>query len=282
MRSAPELTRILFCRNCGFRFFDRGLSETEASRYYDSYRSETYFLERNSCEPFYTRRIHRQLSSWLVSEQRRQALAIALSGSGAPEHFETVLDFGGSDGSLIEDIPSTKRVVFDLSGATIRNGIGRVSEQVMRSHRWNLVVCAQVLEHVSDPHGTMSTLADLLAPNGWLYLEVPDEMWSNRTCAGNARHRWLGWLVKKRKLLMMADTISTACRILLGFLPPFGFIPMREHLQYFTEPALVAIAQRSGLHVVHSGRNAVGQIYVTATNCLQPPSAAAPFPHALT
>ena len=102
MRSAPELTRILFCRQCGFRFFDRGLSEIEAARYYDDYRSDTY--------------------------------------------------------------------------------------------------------------------------------------------------------------------LSTACRILLGFLPPFGFIPMREHLQYFTEPALVAMARRSGLRVVRSGRNAAGQIYLTATH----------------
>lgn len=116
MRSTPELTRILFCRNCGFRFFDRGLSEIEASRYYDGYRSETYLQERNRCEPFYTRRVHRELTSWLESGQRRRALASALSASGAPEYFQAVLDFGGGDGSLIEEIASTKKAVFDLSG----------------------------------------------------------------------------------------------------------------------------------------------------------------------
>ncbi len=126
------------------------------------------------------------------------------------------------------------------------------------------MVCAQVLEHVSDPRTTVETIASLLEDGGWLYLEVPDEMWSNRTFAGPARDHWLRWVINKPKLLMAADTLSTACRILLGFLPPFGFTPMREHLQYFTEHALATIVGSCGLSVINTGRNTVGQIYVVA------------------
>src|SRR5690242_17698195 len=38
----PELTRVMFCDECGFRFFGRGLSDEEAGRYYASYRDVSY------------------------------------------------------------------------------------------------------------------------------------------------------------------------------------------------------------------------------------------------
>jgi len=103
---------------------------------------------------------------------------------------------------------------------------------------------------------------------------VPDEIWTNRTFDSAARDRWLAWLVKRRLPLIAADSASTACRILFGFLPPFAFIPMREHLQYFTENALASVVESSGLHVVRCGRNGVGQIYAVA-NKRQPGSARA-------
>lgn len=263
LQCTPEITPILFCGHCGFRFFDRGLTETESFRLYDGYRNEAYFTERNACEPFYTRSAHRRIAE-CASLPRRQAVVAALSKAGAPARFESVLDFGGGDGGLIADFPATERTVYDLSGAAPVDGVHQASAADMASRHWDLVVCAQVLEHVSDPRATLATLAGLLAPQGLLYLEVPDEIWSNRTFAGAARDGWLRWLVSKRRLLIAADTLSTACRILFGFLPPFGFIPMREHLQYFTTNALVALVRTSGLHVVRAGHNAVGQIYVVA------------------
>lgn len=265
MCKEPELTRIVFCQSCGLRFFDRGLSDTEASRYYQDYRSTAYCFERNREEPFYTRRAHRQIASWLASAPRRAALAAALVANGAPAHFDAVLDFGGGDGTLISELPCFERAVFDLSEAAPIEGIVRVNEGSRGLRPWNLIVCAQTLEHASSPRALVMTMAGLLAPEGWLYLEVPDEMWSNRTLAGSTRDRWLRWLVGRRRILMAADTLSTACRIVLGFLPPFGFIPMREHLQYFTEQALSALVRRSGLQLAGCGRNAVGQIYAVAT-----------------
>lgn len=274
LQSAPALTRIVFCQKCGLRFFDRGLSATEAARYYAAYRSSDYFSERHRHEPFYTRRAHDRIASWLRSQQRRVALAGALAGCGAPEHFESVLDYGGGDGGLIADLPADMRATFDLSGAAATEGTVQVAEADMAARQWSLAVCAQTLEHVSDPHATLATLAGLLSPQGWLYLEVPDEMWSNHTLAGNARDHWLRWLAGRRILLVATDTMSTACRILFGFLPPFGFIPMREHLQYFTESALAALVVRSGLVLVRCGRNSEGHIYAVATR--KHPVAASP------
>lgn len=264
MDSAPALTRIMFCANCGFRFFDRGLSKSEAERYYRGYRSDDYCAARNRFEPFYTARVHRELALWLASPHRRQAVADVLVHHSGNGKFGSILDYGGGDGTLIADLDAGERAVFDPSGAQPVAGVSRIAEEACSGRQWDLIVCAQVLEHLTDPRHAVEKLGAMLAPDGRLYLEVPDEIWKNRSFAGTLRDRWLAWLVKRPRLLLAGDILSTGCRIKLGILPPFGFIPMREHLQYFTEDALCALIHAGGLHVVRSGRNSVGQIYAVA------------------
>lgn len=264
LQAAPAATRILFCNTCGIRFFDRGLSDGEAERYYLGYRSEDYYAARHRCEPFYTRRIHRELASWLGSAQRRQALADVLARCGTGQAPQSILDYGGGDGVLIADFVARERAVMDPSGANPVAGVVRIAHDENIGRQWDLIVCAQALEHVTDPRQTVAQLGSMLAANGRIYFEVPDEIWENRTCAGPARDRWLRWLVRWPAALVAGDILSTACRIKLGVLPPFGFIPMREHLQYFTADALRALIHAGGLHVVGSGRNSVGQIYAVA------------------
>lgn len=270
MEMAPALTRIMFCGNCGLRFFDRGLSADEAERYYRGYRGDEYCAARNRYEPFYTARIHCEIAAWLGSPQRRQALADVLGRSGGIADFRSILDFGGGDGTLIADLDAAERAVLDPSETPPVAGVVRISDEASAGRQWDLIVCAQVLEHVTDPRQTIASLGRLLAPRGRLYLEVPDETWDNRTFAGALRNSWLAWLLAHPTLLVAGDFISTACRIKLGTLPPFGFIPMREHLQYFTEAALRAMVRACGLDVVESGRNTVGQIYAVAA---RPPPA---------
>lgn len=266
MEQPPQPTSIVFCRNCGLRFFERGLSTREAARYYRDYRSEDYRAARHRDEPFYTRRAHRRIAVWLGSAGRRRALAAALAAGGAPICFESVLDFGGGNGALISEISCARRAVFDLTDAPPLPGIQRVDASNLADQGWNLVICAQTLEHASDPAALAATLTDLMGAGSWLYLEVPDEIWTNRNRSwpGHLRDRWLHWLVRRHLPLVIADTVSTTSRILLGALPPFGFVPMREHLQYFTEAALVALVHHSGLQLVWSGRNGEGQICAVA------------------
>ena len=54
-------------------------------------------------------------------------------------------------------------------------------------------------------------------------------------------------------LLLALDVYSTAFRVKLGVLPPFGFVPMREHVSFFTEASLGALARRVGLTVLALG-----------------------------
>jgi hypothetical protein len=246
----------MFCANCGFRFFERGLTPEEATSYYAGYRDYAYLKERNHFEPFYTKKVHLGLDNWLRSKGRRVALAQALELAGAPRSFEAALDYGGGTGQMLLDTPAAHKAVFDLAAEAPEPGIARIQSQELTGRRWELILSCQVLEHLSDPRAVVHEITQILSPGGWFYAEVPDEMWSNGARSGARRDAWVAWVTKRRWPLLMADCVSTACRVKLGFLPPMGFIPMREHLNYFTIESLSKLLAGCGLSVKWSGRNA--------------------------
>jgi hypothetical protein len=122
-----------------------------------------------------------------------------------------------------------------------------------------------VLEHLSDPFFQVSDIARLLSPGGWLYVEVPDQSWRNIASPRAIQRAWLSLLLKSSRALHAADFVSTAIRVKLGFVPPLGFVPMREHINFFTEQAVTALLRRAGLQVRWSGRNSEQAICAVAT-----------------
>ena len=251
----PELTRVMFCDQCGFRFFDRGLSPDEANSYYSSYRDARYFKERNSFEPFYTEKVHRGIHDYLQSKGRRIALAQVLEEVGVSAAFSAALDFGGGAGHMLLDITAPRKAVFDLSDDEMEPGVSRITSPELVGRDWDLVLSCQVLEHVSDPLSVVNQIREMLLPGGSFYAEVPDEMWSNWACSGPVRNAFLAWLVKRPMCLTAGGVLSTGVRIKLGFLPPMAFVPMREHLNYFTTESLRRLLLRAGFSVPWAGKN---------------------------
>ena len=258
----PELTWIMFCDACGFRFYDRGLSESDANRYYGNYRDESYLLERRHFEPFYTQREHDRLEAWMASKNRRVALSDVLKKAGAPERFQAALDFGGGTGKMLADIDAKEKAVFDVIADLPEKGVKRFSSLRELGSEWDLVLSCQVLEHLTDPFESVTIIANTMLEGGWFYTEVPPQIWRNPARNNWARNAFLRWLLKHPHLLLAGDIFSTALRIKCGFLPPFGFVPMREHLNYFTVDALSALVNRSGFQVCWSGTDLEGSICV--------------------
>jgi SAM-dependent methyltransferase len=201
----------------------------------------------------------------MASKGRRVALAHVLNQAGAPKSFQAALDYGGGTGQMLLDVDARRRAVFDVSGGQTESGVSWISSQDKLGSNWDLVLSCQVLEHLSDPLSSVEFIASLLSPGGWFYAEVPIENWAPSARSGPARHAWLSWIINKPGLLVAADTISTAFRVKCGFLPPMAFIPMREHLNYFTTEALCALVQSAGLTVKWSGKNTGNEFCVVAT-----------------
>lgn len=261
---APILTELVCCDSCGFRFFERGLSDAEAARYYTDYRSPAYQRQRRRWEPFYTKARHAEVLSWASAPGRLVNLRTALAAAGALRHFKSVLDHGGSRGDMLHAVSANRKAVFDPSGETTAQGIEAYREESDLPSGWSLILCCQVLEHVSDPLHHVQQLARLLSEDGRLYVEVPPENW--RSAAGNGRLRraWLSALSRVTPLLITADMASAAARIRWGRVPPAGLVAMREHLNFFSPDALLALLRRSGLAIDASGIDAGGQTFAVA------------------
>jgi len=243
------------CRRCGFAFHGRGLRPEEAASYYRGYRDEEYFRARNSHEPFYTRKFHDVLDA---GADRRAALRqylsrFSINGAGVPADF-AILDYGGGKGRLISEIQG-RRFVYDLSGETPVDGVKAISAAELESETFDLVVCAQMLEHATDPYAVAAELLRLVKPGGHLYVEVPyDETWRDLSMDGKLRRLVLSQAKRSRRFNMVLDIYGTAFRLKLKVLPPLAFVPVREHLNFFTPPSLVALGQRLQGEVVDASR----------------------------
>jgi hypothetical protein len=260
----PEVTQLVSCTNCEVRFFDRGLTPTEATRYYRNYRDPKYVSDRQRWEPFYTAGQHAAQVKWSHAPERVAALRAALAASPVPTQVASVLDHGGAHGHMLAAIDATRKAVFDLSGQNSIESVELFHDGRQLPENWELILSCQVLEHVSSPLDYLTELHRRLASTGWLYLEVPIETWRSARGDDVLRESILQFLVRHPRMLIAADVLCTVSRIKLGALPPFGFIAMREHLNYFSESALQHLLERAGFSVPIVGINSVGQRYVIA------------------
>lgn len=261
-RKPPELTRIAFCNHCGFRFFKRGLSNEEVSALYKNYRDNEYFRARNHWEPFYTRAKHDAVVSWARSPSRLADLRYYFDKAGLPAKFNYALDHGGNDGYMLLGLDAETKVVFDPSGCKALPGISAIQNAECIPIGCDIFLSCQVLEHVSNPRDYLRQASALCTDGAHLYIEVPDEQWTNRVAHSRSRDAWLKFLLRHHHLLVAADVFSTSCRVIFGFLPPMSFIPMREHLNYFTIQALDALVSSCGFERLLSGRNGENQLFV--------------------
>jgi len=261
-RGDPRPDSLLTCPDCGFRFYKKRLSDEEAQAYYDGYRDEAYFRTRNRFEPFYTRHVHDELAAWLSSGSRRADLSKALLLGGVEPRFENVLDFGGGSGALIRDLSASRKAVFDPSGGAVEPGIELLAEMPTAAD-WSFITCAQVLEHVSDPSALVGSIRACLKDRGIVYLEVPDQSWRSWKAFRPPR-ALLEFLCRHPVMLLAADVYSTFFRVKFRRLPPFGFVPMREHVNFFTLRALTALAERCGFAVLSRGATSSGSFFLVA------------------
>jgi SAM-dependent methyltransferase len=249
------------CRFCGFAFHGRGLSENEVAKYYLNYRDDTYFTDRNASEPFYTRKVHNKLTELLDGKPRREALAVYLATQNElfsnPVSDLKILDFAGGSGHLIQDLPG-KKFVYDVSGEDPVENVSFLSESNLRNLSFDLVVCAQMLEHATDPVVMIRDLFKLVKPGGVLYIEVPyDETWRDFSGGGRIRDWVLGLAKRNGKLNLLLDVYGTAFRVKLKILPPFAFVPVREHLNYFTVKSLRSLGQNIDATVIDASRQKI-------------------------
>lgn len=258
LRRPVELCDLFECESCTLRFFGGRYSPEEMERLYSGYRGSEYFRARHHHEPWYSEKFNRGMGGDPKHVAARQeALLAFLRDAGAPGPFRAVLDYGGDAGQFIPKSLSTAASVFDVSGVPAVEGVTAVArDQDLVPEAYDLILLSHVLEHLPDPMAQLARLRRLLrADEGLVYVEVPLERpWLGLVGRGSARRRYLETLRKHQVLLRVMDFSSTLFRVKVNIVPPFGFVKLHEHVNFFSEGSLRVALDRTGFDVLHVGK----------------------------
>src|SRR5690242_1822221 len=119
-----------------------------------------------------------------------------------PEGISSALDVGCSDGSLgsalrqrgvdvhgIERDPAlARRAVTRLDGVLEGDAVEQLAR--LEAGRFDLVVCADILEHLADPGAAMHEIKRVLEPDGHCVVSLPNvRFWTTFTQLG-LHGRW--------------------------------------------------------------------------------------------
>ncbi len=166
---------VLCCEACGFVFADTTVSQKE---YDEFYRSCSKYQDGQTSTGGGE-------SPWDLRRLRDTAATIAevVTDRGA-----RILDVGCANGGLLGALqelgyrvltgldPSPVCVANTRRHAGIRGETGSLSNLPPDFGRFDCIILSHVLEHVQDLRAAIGWVRELLAPQGWVYLEVPDAM----------------------------------------------------------------------------------------------------------
>jgi SAM-dependent methyltransferase len=251
----PFLCKLLECSNCSFRFFNARLEPEEVTRLYSGYRGDQYFAARHRYEFWYSRKVNDGIGGDPAEiTDRITAMENFLLPHVNNASLKSVLDYGGDRGQFIPKSLGAEKFVFELSDAVPEPGINRIaSEQELNQMKFDLIMALGVLEHLSDPSAILEQLRSTLNPGAFLVVAVPYERYGIGFAGkGNLYRAWLSTLLHIPPALIAVDFYSTAARVRLEHIPPFGLIKCHEHLNFFNQKSMTALLQRSGFDVIDS------------------------------
>lgn len=210
---AHSLCATLACDACGLLFLDMRFDDAEMAALYADYRGPAYRTLRERFEPGYGAR------NAILEAGSTYIPAIEALLAGHLPAAPRVLDWGGDTGlnTPFRDGAALHHV-HEISDRPLVPGAARVSAAEAARNTYDLVVSAQVLEHVPDPRATVRAMAAAVGPETLLYVEVPHETLMREAADPEARR------LRKRH--------------------------WHEHVNFFTEASLRAVLASAGLAVL--------------------------------
>jgi len=171
-------TDLLICENCSLRFVELRPNEEEMYKLYKDYRGDEYQKQRQKHEPDYSKDFNNKLGHDIEEKKKRiENLSEIIQQKVDCLSIKNVLDFGGDEGQFIpNEFKNAKKFVYDVSGVKPIEGINSiVDEGDLKNYQWDFVMCCHVLEHVSYPMEIINKIFSLIKPEGYLYIELPNE-----------------------------------------------------------------------------------------------------------
>lgn len=157
------------CQNCGHLFSDLRFDFSETKNLYSNYRESRYVEIRDFFEPGY--------------KEKQIKLDEVIGYKKDIENFLScvierplVLDWGGDDGKNTPFLNTAKSIhIYEFSDKKLLNNCKKVELDEVYKNNYDLVVCSNVLEHVSEPIDLLKQITKCMNNNTVLYIEVPYE-----------------------------------------------------------------------------------------------------------
>ena len=232
--------KLCRCKDCGFAFYSYRFTENENCQLYKNYRNEDYQKLRQSCESWYTEQVNFALGNDKSEIIGRRKMLLNILKKYIPNisDINTILDFGGDRGQLVADLlQNTKSYVYEISEPEVENNVSLISDwKDSKITKFDLIICAQVMEHVSNPIKVLQIMKDHLADNGYLYIDVPYySPFNNSNPLDNIRYK-LNKIFKLNKLKIYN---------------------MHEHINFFTIKSLANMLINNNFSILYSGVNTI-------------------------
>jgi hypothetical protein len=221
------------CRRCQFVQAARPFRDDDLMRLYVDYRSDAYNAERIGFEPSYAAWAPHVGYGAQEVQLRRNALHKFLQASLPDTNLPTILDYGGSDGRFIPDVPGEK-FVFEISNLEPVSGVTRVVHEDGLG-KYSLVLLAHVIEHASYPLELIRKVSRYVDAGGFLYVEAPQEL-------------------PDEVLQRMHDGSAS---------PSLG---IHEHINYYSPPAVRCLFEAAGLELIALEREEVDLGWIKGTH----------------
>lgn len=171
----PSDCSLIQCLDCEYTGCELRFERSEEATYYFQYADDHYIKHRSQYDGDGIASTFRTYNSKEYKIRRRDTIASVLSKHLNMSTINSVVDFGGNTGEIIpKELSHAVRYVVETDPRVFSEGITYIKSPE-ESGPTDLLICAHTLEHVSYPGKIISELTKYVKPNGWIYIEVPDE-----------------------------------------------------------------------------------------------------------
>lgn len=239
---------LCHCNECSFSFYDRRLTDEESALLYDGYRGEEYQKCREKYDCWYTPKINDALNHDVTALKEQKRVINKIIKEQVRTEIKVALDYGGNRGETFTELTGTEeKYVYDISGAQTVPGVEGIREYgELSGHSFDLIMCNMTLEHVSCPRDFIRLLYGIGSEHTYYYLEVPSENPFEKDKFS-----------ARKNIGLLLNPYYSNIRLIRHYIRLRGqpYMPMSEHVNFFTPESLGNLMSSMGFHVMDVQEN---------------------------
>ena len=251
-------TRLCYCPECTFAFYEYRMTDEEQGRLYRNYRDQEYQKTREKYECWYTPKINEALNNdrLTLAEQRR--VIERMLSENSDKIPEVSLDWGGNEGrTFTRKMGNRARYVFDISNIPTIKGVKSLSSfEEVKKHNYDFIMCNMMFEHLSHPVEMLEQFWEAGGPDTLYYIEVPSE-----------NPFMVNKFSIKKNLKLLVNSKYSNVRLAKYYLKrrKEPFMPMAEHINFYTPKSIRTMVENAGFTVLDVQENVEKAVLGDAT-----------------